>query len=190
MDRLNIPGEDAPNCIDALRFIAAYKTDPPFEIPARVAVIGGGNTAIDAANAARRLGALDVHLFYRRTESQMPAFSFEFEHSKAEGVHFHWQSQPIEITPTGVRFIRTELENGKPTPIPGSEFDFACDLVIPALGQSRASDLKSRIDNKKYFGGGDCINGGREVVDAVADGKRAAQAILAASLTSSEATNA
>ncbi len=166
MDRLNIPGEDGPNVIDALTFIAAYKTTP-FEIPPRVAVIGGGNTAIDAANAAKRLGAAEVHLFYRRTDAEMPAFDFEFEHSKQEGVQFHWNAKPLAILPAGVHFA-----------IPSGEFDFACDLVIPALGQSRASDLKSRIDNQKYFGGGDCTNGGREVVDAVADGKRAALAIL------------
>jgi glutamate synthase (NADPH/NADH) small chain len=166
MDRLNITGENGPNVIDALSFIAAYKTDPPFEIPARVAVIGGGNTAIDAANAAHRLGALEVHLFYRRTAAEMPAFAFEFEHSKLEGVNFHWNCKPVEILPTGIRF---------------EHFEFACDLIIPALGQSRANAVRSRIDNKKYFGGGDCVNGGREVVDAVADGKRAALAIVAQS---------
>jgi glutamate synthase (NADPH/NADH) small chain len=172
MDRLNIPGEDGPHSIDALSFIAAYKTDPPFEIPARVAVIGGGNTAIDAANAARRLGALEVHLFYRRSEAEMPAFAFEFEHSKVEGVQFHWNARPLEILPHGVRFASSTE--------PHAEFHFACDLAIVAIGQSRSSELKSRIDHKKYFGGGDCINGGREVVDAVADGKRAATAILEA----------
>ena len=135
VDRLNIPGEDGPNCIDALRFIAAYKTGSPLrDIPARVAVIGGGNTAIDAANAAKRLGARKVRLFYRRTEAAMPAFSFEFEHSKVEGVQFHWLAQPIEIHPHGVRFIRTQLVNGKVAPVTGTEFDFACDLIIPALG--------------------------------------------------------
>jgi dihydropyrimidine dehydrogenase (NAD+) subunit PreT len=178
MDRLNIPGEDSERCTDALSFIAAYKTDPPFDIPERVAVIGGGNTAIDAANAARRLGASSVHIFYRRGEAQMPAFPFEYEHSKLEGVHFHFQAQPVEITQKGVRFVRTVSSGKNVKPVPGTEFEFECDLVIPALGQSRASEIKSRIDNEKYFGGGDCLNGGREVVDAVADGKRAAGAIL------------
>jgi glutamate synthase (NADPH/NADH) small chain len=183
MDRLGIPGEDLRHVIDALRFIEAYKTRG-FEVGRCVAVIGGGNTAIDAANAALRLGAAEVHMFYRRTESEMPAFPFEYEHAKVEGVQFHWLAQPVEILATGVRFIRTALAEPdasgrrKAQPIPGSEFEFACDMVIPALGQSRMSELKRRVDNKKYFAGGDFVNGGREVVDAVADGKRAALNML------------
>jgi dihydropyrimidine dehydrogenase (NAD+) subunit PreT len=180
MDRLGIPGEDLAHVIDALRFIESYKTRPGFAVGQCVAVIGGGNTAIDAANAALRLGAAEVHIFYRRTETQMPAFPFEYEHAKVEGVQFHWLAQPAEILANRVRFIRTNLTQHdatgrrQPEPVPGSEFEFACDMVIPALGQSRMSELKRRVDNKKYFAGGDFVNGGREVVDAVADGKRAA----------------
>jgi dihydropyrimidine dehydrogenase (NAD+) subunit PreT len=184
MDRLGIPGEDLPHVIDALRFIESYKTGPAFEVGNCVAVIGAGNTAIDAANAAVRLGAAEVHMFYRRTETQMPAFPFEYDHAKVEGVQFHWLAQPMEIRAQGIRFIRTKLsqhdatKRRRPVPIPGSEFEFACDMVIPALGQSRMSELKRRVDNQKYFAGGDFVNGGREVVDAVADGKRAAQSML------------
>jgi glutamate synthase (NADPH/NADH) small chain len=184
MDRLGIPGEDLPHVIDALRFIESYKTRAGFAVGNRVVVIGGGNTAIDAANAALRLGAAEAHIFYRRSETEMPAFPFEYEHAKVEGVQFHWLAQPIEILAGGVRFVRTVL--GKPDAggrrgtqaIPGSEFEFACDMVIPALGQSRMSELKRRVDNRKYFAGGDFLNGGREVVDAVADGKRAALAMV------------
>jgi glutamate synthase (NADPH/NADH) small chain len=113
----------------------------------------------------------------------MPAFPFEYDHAKVEGVQFHWLAQPTEIRAQGIRFIRTKLSQHdatgrrQPVPIPGSEFEFACDMVIPALGQSRMSELKRRVDNKKYFAGGDFVNGGREVVDAVADGKRAAQSM-------------
>jgi dihydropyrimidine dehydrogenase (NAD+) subunit PreT len=184
MDRLGVPGEDLPHVIDALRFIESYKTRPGFSVGNCVAVIGGGNTAIDAANAALRMGAAEVHIFYRRTETQMPAFPFEYEHAKVEGVQFHWLAQPVEILADRVRFVRTKLAHHdatgrrQPQPVPGSEFEFACDMVIPALGQSRMSELKRRVDNKKYFAGGDFVNGGREVVDAVADGKRAAQAML------------
>lgn len=184
MDRLGIPGEDLPHVIDALRFIESYKTRPAFEVGNCVAVIGGGNTATDAANAAVRLGANEVHMFYRRTETQMPAFPFEYDHAKVEGVQFHWLAQPVEIRAQSIRFIRTKLslhdatKRRRPVPIPGSEFEFACDTVIPALGQSRMSELKRRVDDKKYFAGGDFVNGGREVVDAVADGKRAAQRML------------
>ena len=184
MDRLGIPGEDLPQVIDALRFIESVKTRPGFSVGNCVAVIGGGNTAIDAANAAVRMGATEVHIFYRRTETQMPAFPFEYDHAKVEGVQFHWLAQPVKILANGVRFIRTRLSQhdatGRRQPVPqtGSEFEFACDMVIPALGQSRMSELKRRVDNKKYFAGGDFVNGGREVVDAVADGKRAALSML------------
>jgi glutamate synthase (NADPH/NADH) small chain len=209
MERMGIPGEQAMGVIDALRFIERYKTLPDFSVGRTVVVIGGGNTAIDAANAARRMGAQEVHLFYRRTEKEMPAFSFEYDHSKVEGVQFHWLAQPIGILEheghaAAVKFMRTALGQPdasgrrKAEPVPGSEFDFPCDLVIPALGQSRLTtllhstrgiDLKGgsivvdratgRTANPRYFAGGDCVNGGREVVDAVADGKRAAVAIAA-----------
>lgn len=209
MERLGVPGEQALGVIDALRFIERYKTLPDFSVGKTVVVIGGGNTAIDAANAARRLGAQDVHVFYRRTENEMPAFSFEYYHSKVEGVHFHWNAQPVAIIErdgrsVGVKFARTSL--GEPDAsgrrkaelVAGSEFEFACDMVIPALGQSRVTKLlqgtrgidlrggliavdraTGRTGNEKYYAGGDCVNGGREVVDAVADGKRAALAMAA-----------
>jgi dihydropyrimidine dehydrogenase (NAD+) subunit PreT len=207
MQRLDIPGEDARGVMDALHFIERYKTVPDFPVGSIVAVLGGGNTALDAANAARRLGADEVHVFYRRTEGEMPAFPFEYDHSKVEGVQFHWLSQPMEILvrdgkAAGVKFVRTRL--GKPDatgrrgaqPIPGSDFEFPCDMVIPALGQGRLMEMlratrgvetsggsvsvdrpTGRTANPRYFAGGDCVNGGREVVDAVADGKRAALAM-------------
>jgi dihydropyrimidine dehydrogenase (NAD+) subunit PreT len=207
MERLGIPGEHLHGVIDALRFIERYKTLPDFTVGRTVIVIGGGNTAIDAANAARRLGAEEVHLFYRRTEKEMPAFSFEYDHSKVEGVQFHWLAQPLEIVEregraAAVKFIETQL--GMPDAsgrrrverIPGTEYAVACDMVIPALGQSRlmgeliesrgihvhrgsivVDRPTGRTTNPKYYAGGDCVNGGREVVDAVADGRRAAQAI-------------
>jgi dihydropyrimidine dehydrogenase (NAD+) subunit PreT len=207
MDRLGIPGEDLPGVIDALRFIERYKTSAGFQVGRRVVVIGGGNTAIDAANAAKRLGADEVHLIYRRTEKEMPAFPLEYEHSKVEGVRFHWLAQPLEIIAhegraAAVKFATTRLEEPdasgrrRATIVPGANFETACDMVIPALGQSRfiaalqesrgialrngsiAVDRPTgRTANPRYFAGGDCVNGGREVVDAVADGKRAAIAM-------------
>jgi glutamate synthase (NADPH/NADH) small chain len=208
MERLGIPGESAHGVIDALRFIERYKTLPDFRVGRTVIVIGGGNTAIDAANAAKRLGAEEVHLFYRRTEREMPAFSFEYDHSKVEGVVFHWLAQPVEIVERGgiataVKFVETRLSEPdasgrrRPEPIPGSEFAMECDMVIPALGQSRLTGLlresrgialdggsilvdrpTGRTANPQYYAGGDCVNGGREVVDAVADGKRAALGMI------------
>ena len=207
MQRLGIPGEDARGVIDALHFIERYKTDPDFPVGSVVAVLGGGNTALDAANAACRLEANEVHVFYRRTKEEMPAFPFEYDHSKIEGVQFHWLSQPVEILQkdgraVGVKFSRTQLGRPDATgrrnaePVPGSDFEFACDMVIPALGQGRLMEVlratrgvevtggsisvdrpTGKTANPKYFAGGDCVNGGREVVDAVADGKRTAIAM-------------
>jgi glutamate synthase (NADPH/NADH) small chain len=207
MERLDIPGEGAAGVIDALRFIERYKTSHDFPVGRRVIVIGGGNTAIDAANAAKRLGAEEVHVFYRRTAKEMPAFSFEYEHSKMEGVSFHWLAQPVEIVvhydrAVAVRFVETRLgEPGRDgrrrvEPLAGAKYEIPCDMVIPALGKKRLmADLLSqrgieihdgtigvdrptgRTANPRYFAGGDCVNGGREVVDAVAEGKRAAMAM-------------
>ncbi len=200
--------EHKPGVIDALRFIADYKTGRLTEISGRVAVIGAGNTAIDAANAAHLLGAGEVHMLYRRSEKEMPAFPFEYEHAKQYRIRFHWLTQPIAIVGgnrvTGVECLRTELgppdQSGRRTPQPleGSNFVIPCELVIPALGQTRLLDLLEKLrgveiyngnivtgaatgqtKNPKYFAGGDCVNGGREVVDAVAEGKRAGQGIAA-----------
>jgi glutamate synthase (NADPH/NADH) small chain len=203
MESLGIPGEDRPEVIDALRFIAHYKTSRDVEVGRVVVVIGGGNTAIDAANAARRLGAEEVHIFYRRTEREMPAFSHEYELAKLEGVQFHWLAQPVEILERAVKFVSTRLTEpdssgrARAVPVPGTEFAVVCDMVIPAVGQSRFLQLlessrdiafergcvaveraTGQTSNPRYYAGGDCVNGGREVVDAVADGKRAALAMV------------
>ncbi len=165
-------------------------------------VVGAGNTAIDAANAARRLGAETVYLLYRRSERDISAFDFEYEHAKQEGVQFLWRRQPYAIRSgeRGRLLLDTvqvrEVERNL-LPIPDSLFTIECDLVVPAIGQSPFSQLMQELrrievrsgtivvdtatgqtGNPRYFAGGDCVNGGREVVDAVADGKRSAQAIL------------
>lgn len=189
--------------IDALEFIAAYKTGASFPPLSRVVVIGAGNTAIDAACAARRLGAHQVTILYRRTQKEMSAFAFEYDHALREGVGFLWGTAPVGLvkTETGValRCVRMiTLQDGLLEPSNGSEFEVECDLVIPAIGQSPLLELLSELhgvvlergrvvvnrttgqtNNPRYFAGGDCVNGGREVVDAVADGKRAALGIAA-----------
>jgi dihydropyrimidine dehydrogenase (NAD+) subunit PreT len=185
--RLNIPGENLAGVIDALTFISDYKTGS-VAMGRRVAVIGAGNTAIDAATAAVRLGASEVHILYRRGEAEMPAFEYEYELAKLDRIEFHWHAQPIRIH--GVNAVESiECAGGLRLP---------CDMVILAIGQSRLVDVLARsrgveIDggsvkvnretgqtsNPKYFAGGDCVNGGREVVDAVADGKRAGIGIAA-----------
>lgn len=202
MQQLNVPGEEAEGVMNALELIAGYKTGRIRELAGTVVVIGAGNTAIDAANAARRLGAETVYLLYRRGESDIPAFDFEYEHSKVEGVQFLWRRQPtaIRMDPNGVLLLDTvqvrEIDKTL-LPIPDSKFTIACHLVVPAIGQSPITDLmrdyckievregmivtdraNGRTTNGRYFAGGDCANGGREVVDAVADGKRSALAML------------
>jgi dihydropyrimidine dehydrogenase (NAD+) subunit PreT len=203
MNELRIPGAENPGVIDALEFIARYKTAGDFQVGNHVVVVGAGNTAIDAANAARRLGAAQVTILYRRTENELPAFAFEYEHAKQEGVTFEWLTQPVAIHtyPAGgiasLECVRMSDEGDDlPTPVPGSNFHLLCDMVIPAIGQTPLVSLlercrgvevnlgrvqidraSGRTSHPKYYAGGDCVNGGREVVDAVADGKRAGVAI-------------
>ena len=202
MQRLGIPGEDAEGVMNALELISAYKTGHIREITGTVVVVGAGNTAIDAANAARRLGAETVYLLYRRGEGDISAFDFEYEHAKQEGVQFLWRRQPLAIQPGkhGRLLLDTVLVQQVDKtllPILNSQYSIECDLVVPAIGQSPLAQLiqdlrgvevrggrivanivTGETGNPRYFAGGDCVNGGREVVDAVAGGKRAALGIL------------
>ena len=176
-------------------------------MPRDRAVVGAGNTAIDAANAAMRLGADEVTIIYRRGAEQMSAFDFEYDHAKQEGVRFLWHVQPVGLKGNGrieaLALERLESSNdGSLIPIANSCFELPVDHIVLAIGQSTHTDLlaggeakpaklkleRGRIlidratgqtSNPKYFAGGDCTNGGREVVDAVADGKRAGIAIAA-----------
>ena len=165
-------------------------------------VIGAGNTAIDAANAARRAGRASVAILYRRGERDMSAFTFEYEHAKREGVKFLWRNAAhvrIHTDERGIRSIecvQSTIGAGWRTDR-GSWIEFRVGLpmqIIPrhrpvaaagaALAACRGSEHGARARGRstappaqtsdpKYFAGGDCVNGGREVVDAVADGKRA-----------------
>lgn len=199
--KLGVAGEQLSGVTDALDFIAGYKSGTILTVPARVAVIGAGNTAIDAANAAVRLGAHEVHMIYRRGPEKISAFDFEYEHARLEGVKFLWHVQPSAIKGTdnveSLTLTRlTAVGDDSLVPQPNSEFELPVDLVILAIGQSTHADSLSetlRLDrgrivvdrttgqtsNPKFFAGGDCTNGGREVVDAVADGKRTGIAIAA-----------
>ena len=205
--KLGLAGEDLPGVTNALDFIAGYKSGAITTVPAKVAVIGAGNTAIDAANAAVRLGATEVTMVYRRGPEQMSAFSFEYEHAKQEGVKFLWHVKPIALKGSAsleaLDLIPLEsTADGSLVPKQGGEFTLPVDLIVLAIGQSTHADFLSaenkvalergrividratgQTSNPKYFAGGDCTNGGREVVDAVADGKRAGIGI-AACLTS------
>jgi dihydropyrimidine dehydrogenase (NAD+) subunit PreT len=204
MQRLGIPGEDNDGVMNALELIAAYKTGHLKELRGTVVVVGAGNTAIDAANAARRLGAETVYMLYRRSEGDISAFDFEYEHAKQEGVQFLWRRQPLAVKPGAhgrllLDTVQVQQVNGKLLPLPDSQYTIECDLVVPAIGQSPLAELlqtlrgvevkdgrivadrvTGKTDNPRYYAGGDCVNGGREVVDAVAGGKRAAIAMLKA----------
>lgn len=201
MHRLKVEGNASFGVIDALEFIEGYKTGARLSVAPRVVVVGAGNTAIDAACAAKRLGAETVTIVYRRQRDNMSAFDFEYEHALHEGVKFRWAALPVGLHHSldGIALTCVSVaqdETGMVVPVEGSEFTMECDVVIPAIGQSPLVELLSEargitmergrvvIDratgqttNPKYFAGGDCVNGGREVVDAVADGKRAALGI-------------
>ncbi|HWS52659.1 MAG TPA: NAD(P)-dependent oxidoreductase [Pyrinomonadaceae bacterium] len=211
--RLGVPGEELEGVHDALNFIERVKTRDWASVPVgrTVAVIGAGNTAVDAATQARRLGAERVLMIYRRSEREMPAFPYEYELAKRDAVEFLWQTAPVELLPGGdggarvgaLRCVRMELgeadESGRraAAPVAGSEFIVPADMVIKALGQQKLRDFLSgipgveldaagrvkvdagtmRTGNPKFFAGGDCVNGGREAVDAAQMGKLAARGI-------------
>jgi dihydropyrimidine dehydrogenase (NAD+) subunit PreT len=202
MHRLSLPGGDHPAVVDALKFIEDYKLGLTTSVTGRVVVVGAGNTAIDAANAAKRLGAAEVLIMYRRTEEHISAFGFEYALAKQEGVRFEWLTQLMAVHGSeraieSVECVAMQIDSqGNVSPVEGSNFRIACDLVIAAIGQSPLLDLLSNVrdlkvergrvvvdreteqtTNPRYFAGGDCVNGGREVVDAVAEGKRAGIAI-------------
>jgi glutamate synthase (NADPH/NADH) small chain len=207
---LDIEDENLPGVWEALDFIFQTHTKPlaECEVGKHVLVIGGGNTAIDVATAAKRLGAEQVTIAYRRGEQAMPAFAYEYELAKADGVRFEWLVQPQRIVAQdgkacGMEFLRIQPDSpasraSKLKPITGSNFVMHADMIVKALGQEALLDLlralpELQIDGgqvvvdpktgatsiPKLFAGGDCIRGGGEIVDAVQDGKIAAWGIHA-----------
>ncbi len=198
---LSIPGENLPGCEGAVEFIKRLRAGHhEIKVPKRVIVLGGGNTAMDAASESARMGA-SVTLAYRRSKDSMGAYDFEYDLAKEVGVQTIFNASPVAIEGSGhaegVRFIETRDVNGKLEEIPGSEFTLPCDAVIMATGQSKHKELLATIGldtDKKgriildanqqcskpgFFAAGDAVSGGQEVVNAVADGKKAAQAISA-----------
>jgi glutamate synthase (NADPH/NADH) small chain len=205
---LQIPGEELEGVYDALEVIAAAKSDemaPDAFTGLTVAVVGGGNTAIDAARLAPRLGADRVTVLYRRGADHMPAYRHEIAEALAEGVQFtHWLApESIEghDRVTGIRCrLTTPGESGpdgRPSVVLTDEsVVIACDVVITATGQephgsflgdSAGLELDRsgrvvvddgyRTSNPAVWAGGDCVNGGKEVVNAVAEGMAAARSI-------------
>ena len=195
--RLKIPGEDLAPVFEALDFIEKIKTRDWQSVPLgrTVAVIGAGNTAIDVVTQAKRLGAERVLMIYRRTAKEMPAYHYEYELAKKDAVEFSWHTQPIEILSDGngsVAALRCKKTDGS-----NQIFDIPCDMVVKAIGQQKMRSFFEMIPNleldsggrvivdketmqttnPRIFAGGDCVNGGKEAVDASQMGKLAAQGI-------------
>ncbi|MCL4464945.1 MAG: NAD(P)-dependent oxidoreductase [Chloroflexi bacterium] len=207
---LGVPGEELSGVYEALDLIAAAKLGDlgHIRIGERVAVVGGGNTAIDAATVARRLGAREVTVVYRRGQEEMPAYKYEVDFARGEGVNFQWLAAPVRIVGkgqvAGLECVRTQLaapdESGRrrPQPVPSSKYVMAVDTVIKALGQAPLASTIARLglqvkggrlevdaetgrtSQPRIFAGGDCVSGGGEVVFAVQQAKRAARGIHAA----------
>ncbi len=203
--RWEISGEDA--IIDGLEFIEASKTNPEtMPIGRSVLVIGAGNTAIDCATIAHRLGAERVTMVYRRTDREMTCYDHEYLFARREGIEFRFLSQPTRVLmeqgrPTALECLRVELgppdASGRPAPlpIPGSEFLLPCDQIVKAVGQEKpdlarllglntrkgfiAVDENFETSIAGLYAIGDCIRavGAASTVMAVEDGKLAAQAI-------------
>jgi glutamate synthase (NADPH/NADH) small chain len=205
--KLDIPGEDLEGVEDAIHFIYDIRDKgyPAVPVGDRVAVIGMGMTAIDAATQARRLGAKSVSLVYRRTEEEKPCTQVELDLAKLDGCEIIWLAAPKEVV--GLNGKVSQLvcskmklaepdESGRRSPVDtGETFVIDVDMVIKAAGQvpfeqlvnsSGVSNKNGRIvigpdcstNIKGVFAGGDAVNGGKEVVDAVQAGKDGAAAIL------------
>ena len=204
---LDIPGEELDGVVDAISFIYKLRTNEYSSIAVgdKVAVIGMGMTAIDAATQSKRLGAKEVTMIYRRTENEKPCTDVELDLAKLDGCSFIWLASPKEITGEKgkvKKLVCNKMKLGEPdasgrrAPVDtGETFTIEVDMVIMAAGQMPFEELlnKASIQNKSgkisindksetnlkgVFAGGDSVNGGKEVVDAVQAGKDGAKGIL------------
>ena len=205
--QLEIPGEELEGVADALTFIYDIRDKGYGDVAVgdKVAVIGMGMTAIDAATQAKRLGAKEVTLVYRRTENEIPCTQAELDIAKLDGCNIIWLAAPKEVVGEGGKvksLVCSKMQLGIPdasgrrSPVDtGETFTLEVDMVIKAAGQMPFEDLvkNNGIENKSgkiaikpncetnisgVFAGGDAVNGGKEVVDAVQAGKDGAAAIL------------
>ena len=204
--RLGIPGEDLPGVIPALEFFRKVSLGGGPRVGRRVAVVGGGDTALDAARTALRTGAGEVSLIYRRSLEEMPCETEGRKEAEEEGINFILLAAPVEVLGKnrvmGLRCIRMTLgepDTGgrkRPIPLPGSEFTLAADNVLVAVGQSPELGLLARdgikisqkgtikvdegtmLTNVPWvFAGGDAITSGGTLVQAIAHGRQAALSI-------------
>jgi glutamate synthase (NADPH/NADH) small chain len=205
--QLDIKGEKLEGVVDAIQFIYDIRDKGYSTVPVgdKVAVIGMGMTAIDAATQAKRLGAKEVTMIYRRTQDEMPCTEFELNIAKLDGCEIIWLARPIKVKGSWGKvkqLVCSKMKFGEPdasgrrSPVDtGETFTLDVDMVIKAAGQVPFEKLikKNKLDNKNgkivindncstnikgVFAGGDAVNGGKEVVDAVEDGKQGAAAIL------------
>jgi dihydropyrimidine dehydrogenase (NAD+) subunit PreT len=205
--QLDIPGEELEGVADAISFIYDIRDKGYSSVPVgdNVVVIGMGMTAIDAATQAKRLGAKNVSLVYRRTEAEKPCTDVELDIAKLDGCEIIWLAAPKEVKGANGKvsqLICSVMQLGEPdasgrrSPVDtGETFTLDVDMVIKAAGQVPFEDLvnNNQLDNKNgkliidkncatnikgVFAGGDCVNGGKEVVDAVQAGKDGAASIL------------
>jgi len=199
--------EELPGVTDGIRFLQMVNLGKKATIGKKVAVIGGGNTAIDCARTVKRLGAEEVRIVYRRSRAEMPAAPEEVEAAEKEGVKIEFLTTPTRFLSdrgwlSGMECIRMELgdsdASGRPRPVPikGSEFSTSVDMVIAALGQTTevgfSGELGVSLDKRGLvqidpttgatniegiFSGGDVVTGAAYVIDAIAAGKKAARSI-------------
>lgn len=195
---MGLTGEDGKNIVTGLSFLRAIKENKKSKLGKKVLVIGGGNTAIDAARTARRLGS-DVTIIYRRTIAEMPAYAIEVEAAKDEGVKIEFLCAPVKMSGNmKLTCRRMELgepdASGRPRPVPvkGSEFDMEFGTLIVAIGQDLdktgiedvvgssawiGADVLGQTKDKGVFAGGDAVNGPGLVSQAIGAGRKAALAI-------------
>lgn len=199
---IKLEGEEKNGVIGAVEFIEELRMKHhQTKVPDKVVVLGGGNTAMDAASESARMGARKVVLAYRNSKEHMGAYRFEYDLAISSGVDSLFNVTPIEIIGNGkvegVKFAKTEMVDGKLQTNMNNVFIVRCDMVIKATGQVKQGALYKLIDNfdidgktvikvntetfqtsnPKYFAGGDAINGGAEVVNAAYDGKMAVHGI-------------
>jgi len=215
---MGIPGESLNGVLSANELLTRCnlmrardfpKFDTPLMPGRRVAVIGAGNTAMDALRVSLRLGAEKVYCVYRRGKAEAPARIEEIHHAGEEGVEFHWLTSPVEVLGDagnrvrGMRCQKMELGEPdasgrrRPVPVPGSEFEFECDSVVYAIGTNANPILgqtsKLKLDKRGYIGadeslatsiagvfaGGDIVTGAATVIEAMGAGRKAARAMKA-----------
>jgi dihydropyrimidine dehydrogenase (NAD+) subunit PreT len=199
--KMGLPGEEGPGVHGATEWIETMKLAKAEALTlGNVLIVGGGNTAIDMARECAQLGARNVTMVYRRSASEMSGYLHEMEAARKEGVQLLTETLPVAFERddqgklTGVRVAK--VKDGKA--VSGTDHVIPCDLAGVAIGQSKLRGLASELPgvtldakgrvvadlntgatgNKKVWSGGDCINGGKEVVNAVADGRNAARDMM------------